>query len=207
MDEAIPLKRCHGPCGRELPHTSEFFHNDTTKKYNGKLTTSCKDCRNEVRRATRKRGKEIVMAPMAEYVTVTDIAQALGINRNNIKMDIKKGILPATKNFDAHRYSVFEWRIARADAEEYIKKRQLRALPTSKKRLLIFKGTPDKCGACGTEKGNILGDINPSTHERYGYLCAKCHQVVRQFHEDTMRLQEVLFYLEYTRGRAKEEKS
>lgn len=60
-------------------------------------------------------------------------------------------------------------------------------------------GTPNQCGSCGTTKGNILGDVDKSTAYRYGYLCAKCRQLVRDFQGDPERIRNVLKYVEQTR--------
>lgn len=64
----------------------------------------------------------------------------------------------------------------------------------------VNTGTPDRCGSCGTDKGNILGDIDADSHERRGYLCAKCLRLVREFHGDPRRMRKTLAYIERTRA-------
>jgi hypothetical protein len=65
--------------------------------------------------------------------------------------------------------------------------------------VIIPLGTSEKCGSCGTTRGNILGDIDKVTREKYGYLCARCYRLVRDFQEDSERMRKVLDYVEQTR--------
>ena len=70
------------------------------------------------------------------------------------------------------------------------------------KRVAVIKpvvGTPDQCGSCGVTRGNILGDVDKATAHKYGYLCARCHQLVRDFQGDPERIRKVLDYVEQTR--------
>jgi hypothetical protein len=58
---------------------------------------------------------------------------------------------------------------------------------------------PDQCSACGSARGNILGDIDGITHERYGYLCSHCYRLVRDYHKDSAKLRKVAEYIERSR--------
>ena len=50
---------------------------------------------------------------------------------------------------------------------------------------------PDLCGACERTMGNILGDIDATTHERYGYLCAICTALLQKSKVDASRLRKM----------------
>lgn len=60
-------------------------------------------------------------------------------------------------------------------------------------------GSPDECGSCGTKTGNIFGDVDDKTQEKYGYLCNKCYKLAKVAQSDTKRMQNVLTYLEVSR--------
>lgn len=47
-DSTTPTKTCTGPCGRTLPVTSEYFHQQTTGEYG--FNARCKDCVNNANR-------------------------------------------------------------------------------------------------------------------------------------------------------------
>jgi hypothetical protein len=61
------------------------------------------------------------------------------------------------------------------------------------------RGTPEQCGSCSTTTGNILGDVDIASARKYGYLCAKCYKLVRDFQSDAGRMRKVLEYVESTR--------
>src|SRR5437667_2824912 len=76
-------------------------------------------------------------------------------------------------------------------------------------KLTVLKprGTPDRCGSCGTERGNILGDVDEITGKGYGYLCMNCYRLVSAFHGNPERMRTVLSYIERTRGTRKKKPS
>ncbi len=65
--------------------------------------------------------------------------------------------------------------------------------------IVVPLGTSEQCGCCGNTRGNILGDIDKVTREKYGYLCARCYQLVRDFQGDPEKIRKVLDYVERTR--------
>jgi hypothetical protein len=69
---------------------------------------------------------------------------------------------------------------------------------TSLDKLAVI-GTWEQCGSCGTTKGNIIGDVNDVTNEKYGYLCMRCYKLVRDFGGDPNRIRKALNYVEKTR--------
>ncbi len=101
-------------------------------------------------------------------------------------------LLPSTSEY--FYYSNYVTKSLRGKCKEC--KDKEKAASRSEKQI---GNSPDRCGSCGTDKGNILGDINTATHERYGYLCARCYKVVRDFHGDTKRMRNVINYIDRTR--------
>lgn len=69
---------------------------------------------------------------------------------------------------------------------------------SSAQRELLIIGTPAQCGSCGTEVGNIVGDVEVTEGRKYGYLCMKCYHLVRESRRDLTRLRNVLSYVEQT---------
>ncbi len=69
-------------------------------------------------------------------------------------------------------------------------------------KLAVMKpiiGTWEQCGSCGTAQGNIIGDVDETTNEKYGYLCMKCYRLVRDFGGDLKRMHKAIDYVEKTR--------
>ncbi|SRR6266702_185487 len=157
--------------------------------------------------------------PESQYVTVTMISRRTGLSRAIIRGTIERGELSGVKVSSKYNSSGFEWNVRLEDAETYIQKLALEAgdfpqeaeeppekLALEEEKLALpenvsprLLGTPEECGCCGLDTGNILGDINGLTREQYGYLCHKCYKLVQMFHADTQRMEKVLAYLKITR--------
>ncbi|SRR5258707_15826756 len=65
--------------------------------------------------------------------------------------------------------------------------------------VVVPLGTSETCGSCGRTTGNIVGDIDDITRERYGYLCTKCYKFVHDFGGDLNRVRKAIDYVEKTR--------
>lgn len=89
--------------------------------------------------------------------------------------------------------------------DAYQKEYQKARPPRKEKKPLVLRpskslvGTPTQCGSCGAENGNILGDVDKSTLETYGYLCMKCRRLVQDSQGDAERMRKAIAYIERTR--------
>jgi hypothetical protein len=129
------MKTCTGPCGRSLPHTSEYFYeyHDKRRSHLLRRNNKCKQCWNIGRpKRTSKNPKTAMLSDTpVDDLSLTDLC--------------------------------------------------------------------DQCGACGTRRGNIRGDVNDTTGEKYGYLCTNCYRLASESKGDLVRMRNVITYLEKTR--------
>jgi hypothetical protein len=63
-----------------------------------------------------------------------------------------------------------------------------------------YKQRKETCAACGTNNGNMRGDVDLATGHRYGILCSKCNTLVAASKGDAERMSKVARYLRRTRN-------
>jgi hypothetical protein len=140
-----------------------------------------------------------------QSITARELARRTRRDDGTIRDAIHKGDLVAIRRREASRYPYY---ILEEDARAYSERMGWEYTvgekvqsnghkPSAHKLIAVkpIKGTPDRCGSCGTEIGNILADMDRHTGKKYGYLCIECDDFVRA----RKRMYKVLKYLEQTR--------
>ena len=205
--------KCCSVCGEEKP--LEDF--SPGKSSIDGCRSICKPCAARYVRERRARLKHVVVAEPVEqenavqppapindqigdqYLTTTAIARRIGTSRHKVKGDIHRGKLQAFRGPNVHGRGGFEFRVTLEDAEAYIAANGLnrQAPPLQRQKPMKEIGTPDLCGACGTDKGNIVfDDVGKMPGKKNGWLCMNCYKLVRASQGNKNRIQKVLQYLE-----------
>jgi DNA-directed RNA polymerase subunit RPC12/RpoP len=114
------------------------------------------------------------------------------------KFEINEKNFPFSRDKQGRRYFYAACRACHNERNKISRRRaaQRRAEAQAIEARLV--GTPYKCGACGSTRSNIVGDVD-QTYTQLGYLCAHCADIVEQFGHDQARLRHVLDYLQKTR--------
>jgi ferredoxin len=200
----VPTKYCRD-CKKYLPATTEYFnqsHLAGGSRYN--LCRKCHTTRSHLYRKIRRNklidiAQEIQQDAISSYQTLHMIAKCLGCPVTAVESDVLKRNLQVFK-FMYRSSTALSLRLD--DAQSYIaSKGENEESNTSQdvpnKRISV--GTPDQCGSCGTKTGNIIGDVEETGGQKYGYLCMKCYRIVREARRDSTRLRNVLSYVERVR--------
>jgi hypothetical protein len=164
-------KKCTGPCNRVLPATREFFTSSHSKSG---LSNECLACIQVRARANR-------LARLARERGESNQGDDTP-TRNCIKCHRS---YPATSEY--------------FDLDDPVRTHKSKTGRECIRCKTFSKKVKETCTACGTNNGNLRGDINIATGERYGILCAKCHQLVQAAKEDSERVAQVARYLKKTR--------
>src|SRR5258708_1719727 len=175
----ILFKHCTA-CDKELPATKDFFFFYTDKRDNKKYMRSrCRECTHKIDKERRQHSPE-----------------------GHKRCTACKKIYSVTDEFFVHYQRSRDGFFYQCkECNKTYRNRQKNATKQVNETIIIQPtiGTPDQCGSCGTGRGNILGDVDDITHKRYGYLCAKCYRLVCNFQGDSIRIRNVLDYIERTR--------
>jgi hypothetical protein len=166
------MKICTG-CGDSFPATREFF---TTSRNKSGLSSECHTCLNA--RSRLKRLKRLGLVEEVPPIPKGDPHQKIRC----IKCHRSYPATPEYFNLD--------------DPERKHKERRGKECIKCKNHKQKIEET---CAACGTNNGNLRGDININTGKRYGILCSKCYQLVAIAKEDAERVAQVARYLKRTR--------
>jgi hypothetical protein len=140
-------------------------------------------------------------------ISACELERRTGKKHSIILDAIKGGELPAFRQVNKAR---FPWHILEEDAIAFCQRMGWEYVVNGKVQSNGHKQQPPpresikpvdthQCSACGTIRGNILGDIDKTTKEKYGLLCMKCYQLVRDFEREPTRLRNVFDYLARTR--------
>jgi hypothetical protein len=175
-----PIRFCK-KCGKPFPATSEYFYLHAKNESQPYLRSSCKNCYNSSRKKNgveRRRDETEQQCPTCQQTRpLTSEYFSSYVNKGGtISWYSKCRICDTARRSSAGK---------RKKIQQVVKREPV--------------GTPDQCGSCSTTQGNIVGDIESTTHERYGYLCARCYRMLLECQKDVPRIRKVLAYLELTR--------
>ncbi len=167
-----PQKRCPD-CGKTFPATTDFFYVDHHRESTLHLRSKCKTCYNKANHQKYKKPGR----------------------KEELRCKTCGNTYPATIEFFrsvCYKGETF----VRSPCKSCLEKKQGSTEPGVRN---LTRAPSDRCGACGATSGNILGDVNTTTMQRYGYLCTKCYRIVHEFGREPNRLHSVLAYMKRTR--------
>jgi hypothetical protein len=173
----IEQKRCTA-CGNIFPATLEYFHIHKQKGGTLRLRSECKTCRSRKETLRKQRNGHL---PTHRFCSICKETKPL-----------------TPEYFHRNKSSTYGFGYWCKECDNRMKQSAPSRQPSTLAATSV--DASKQCGSCGTTRGNIFGDINTSTFEKYGNLCMKCHQLVRDFGGDPIRMRNVLAYIEKTRG-------
>lgn len=202
MMENTPQKHCN-KCDKDFPATEEYFFRSYLNSTGHNICKVCHNKQGKISGENGPRKKLLADAQLLQqddrssYQSLALLARTIGYSQTRVERDVYREKLQAFKFL--YNNSGMSLAIRQEDAEAYIAAKGLNGHKHTISPTAPIMDTSDRCGACGTTRGNILGDVDEGTHLRYGCLCAKCYRLVRDYQGDVDRLRNVLDYIERTR--------
>ncbi len=210
MTEQPPKKTCSA-CGKALPATEAFFFPSYLEPGGKNVCKICHRERSKIlvtyREQLRERATPVSSEHVPLYKSLNSIATAIGLSVAVVEHDIFDRNLPI--------YTFIYNNVGPAlalqmeDAEVYIREHTQNGdtpvvssekpeVPVAPKKP-DFMGSPDTCGCCKNDKGNILAVRNVD-QQVVAYLCSPCYRTARSFDWEPERLRAVAKLIETIGG-------
>ena len=203
MTEQPPKKNCYA-CKKDLPATEEFFFPSYLEPGGKNICRAChreqaKNSRSITYRAQlQERATLISLEQVPLYKSLNSIATAMGLSAAVVEHDIFDRNLPV--------YTFIYNKVGPAlalqmeDAEAYIREHvQNGHTPAVTPKKNEVMGSPDTCGCCKNDKGNILA-VHNMDQQVVAYLCSTCYRAARSFDWEPERLRSVAKLIETIGG-------